>query len=272
MSSSHQILGTTVDTPVKVRNARCFMAGFSASAEKVAAAIAPTGLEPVTLPRGLDIPRSLNPLKLLESRTLCLLLFVDYIDNDLGPYNEFAVCIPVKSPPGIAAPVHDAGTDESATTRDDKSEGKGIDMSSVLVHSLPVDGEFTLAAGRGIWGFPKILADFDVDHEARKPHGRVSADGKLIADLTISRGIKAPGEAKPLTFHAFSHIDGVTRMIPWDFDSMAEVTTRVGGASLKLGDHPIGEELRSFDLSKHALMTTVVGKVEMTFNDATVVS
>lgn len=262
MSSSHQILGTTVDIPVKVRNARCFMAGFSASAEKVAAAIAHTGLEPVTLPRGLDIPRSLNPLKLLESRTLCLLLFVDYIDNDLGPYNEFGVAIPVKSPPGVTPPALGDGDGES-------TEGK-IDMSSILIHELPVDGEFTLAAGRGIWGFPKILADFDVDHDARKPHGKVSADGKLIADLTIGRGVKTPGESKPVTFHAFSHIDDTTRMIPWDFDSMADVTGRVGGASLKLGNHPIAEELRGFDLSKHALMTTVVGKVEMTFNDATV--
>ncbi len=257
MSKTHQVLGTTVEMPVHIQRARCFLAGFSASADKVAEAIAPTGLDLVTLPRGLDIPRSLNPRKLLEARTMCLLVFIEYIDGDLGPYNEFGVCFPVKSPPGVADP--DAG--QRAT------EG-GVDMSNVLIHHLPVDGEFTLAAGRSIWGFPKTMADFSVEHDGSRPRGRIWGDGQLVLDLQVGHGVKAP-EQSGVTFRAFSHIDDTTRMTPWSFDSFQGLRSRVGGASLTLGDHPIGQELRSFDLSKHALMTSTIKQLSMTFDDAT---
>ena len=48
--------------------------------------------------------------------------------------------------------------------------------------------------------------------------------------------------------------------------------TRLGGADLQLGSHPIADELRSLKLGRRALMTSSVGHLEMTFEDAERVS
>jgi hypothetical protein len=227
--------------PVRVRDARCFVAGFTASASAAQAAIAETGLQVMQVRPG---------------RAMCMLVFVDYIDGDLGPYNEFGVCLLVADP---ARP----GSSTLSNLRD-LIAGR----ARALVHRLPVDGEFTLAAGRGIWGFPKTLADFDVEHNGATKRGVVSAGGQMIAALTIRPGIKVPDSDATTTLRAYSHLDGVTRETPWILNGTTQTRTRLGGAELQLGSHPIADELRGLHLSRRALMTSSVGHLEMTFGDA----
>ncbi|NNG98365.1 acetoacetate decarboxylase family protein [Gordonia araii] len=239
--------------PVRIRDARCFVAGFSASAEAVRDAIAPTGLTPMVIN-----PRSLDPRRFGQARTVAMLVFVQYIDGDLGPYHEFGVCFLVNDPDQPAASVLQS---MRSLVRGD---------ARALIHHLPVDGEFTLAAGRGIWGFPKTMAEFDVDHDSSRKHGAVRADGHEIVDLTITPGIPVPDQSGGATLQAYSHLDGVTRRTPWQLSETSGVRTRIGGAKLILGSHPIADELRGLDLSSHALMTSSVSRLQMEFQDATV--
>ncbi|MDS1113889.1 acetoacetate decarboxylase family protein [Gordonia westfalica] len=247
--SSHDILGTTVTMPVEIRHAQCFVAGFTADAAAVQRAIDSESGRPGTL----------RPLRVRPGRAMCMLVFVDYVDGDLGPYNEFGVCFLVEDPSRPPA----------SPIRALRSLAKGD--ARALVHRLPVDGDFTLAAGRGIWGFPKTLAEFDVDHTSSVRHGRLEADGALIADLRIKPGIKVPDTTADTVLHAYSQLDGVTRMTPWRLTSVSGTRTRIGGASLTLGDHPIAAELRSLRLGRHALMTSSVEKITMLFENPTVV-
>ncbi|WP_143965703.1 acetoacetate decarboxylase family protein [Gordonia zhaorongruii] len=245
---NHVILGTEVPMPVRIRSARCFVAGFSASASAVRHAIAARG----------DV--DLKPLQIRPGRAVCMLVFVDYVDGDLGPYNEFGVCFLVEDP-----------------ARDSTSRVGGLRSlisgdAHALIHELPVDGDFTLAAGRGIWGFPKVLADFDVDHGSSVKAGRVSQDGRLVADLTVRRGIRVPDASSETVLQAYSQLEGVTRRTPWRLTSTAGTRTRVGGAALRLGDHPIADELRRLQLSRRALISSSVADLSMTFEDAVVVS
>ncbi|AUH68167.1 MULTISPECIES: acetoacetate decarboxylase family protein [Gordonia] len=243
----HDVLGVDVEMPVRIRSARCFVAGFTADTEAVRAAVRRRG--------DLD----LAPLQVRRGRALCMLVFVDYRDGDLGPYNEFGVCF-LMQPPGRQASALSAM--RSLASAD----------AHALIHDLPVDGEFTLAAGRGIWGFPKILADFEVDHDSAVKHGRVSQDGRLIADLTVSRGVPVPDSARDTVLQAYSQLDGVARRTPWRLTSTSGTRTRLGGARLTLGDHPIADELRRLDLSRRALMASSVADLSMTFDDATVLT
>ncbi|MEE3851060.1 acetoacetate decarboxylase family protein [Gordonia sp. LSe1-13] len=248
-ASTHEILGSTVTMPVEIRHARCFVAGFTADSSAVERAIRSAGTE-----------GRVRPLRVRPGRTMCMVVFVDYVDGDLGPYNEFGVCFLVEDPSRPpSSPLAALGSLARGDAR-------------ALIHHLPVDGDFTLAAGRGIWGFPKTLATFDVDHEAATKHGRVSADGQLIADLTVRPGITVPDNAKDTVLNAYSQLDGVLRLTPWKLTSTSGTRSRVGGARLTLGDHPIADELRSLKLGRHALMSTSVDKVTMTFEDATIVS
>lgn len=232
--------------PVEIRSARCFVAAFTASSAAVRAAIAQRGTA------------DLQPLEVRRGRALCMLVFVDYRDGDLGPYNEFGVCFLMQAPGESASPM-----------RAMRSLGSGD--AHALIHELPVDGEFTMAAGRGIWGFPKVLGDFEVDHDSAVKHGKVSIGGKLIADLTVGRGIPVPDSTNDTVLQAYSQLDGVTRQTSWRLKSTTGTRSRLGGGTLKLGSHQIAKDLRRLKLSRHALMTTSVADLSMIFDDATVV-
>ena len=240
--TAYEVLGTEVQMPVRIRHASCFVAGYTASAPAAQAMIADTGL---------------RVMQVRPGRTMCMLVFVDYVDGDLGPYNEFGVCLLLEDPdtPGKA-------------TISGNLRALATGQARALVHRLPVDGDFTLAAGRGIWGFPKTLADFDVDHSSATKRGVVSEAGKLIVALTVRPGIKVPDSDATAVLRAYSHLDGVTRETPWVLNRTGDTRTRLGGASMQLGSHPIADELRRLRLSRHALMTSSVGHIEMTFEDA----
>lgn len=248
-ASTHEVLGSTVTMPVEIRHARCFVAGFTADSDAVARAIESSGNGAATTPR---------PLRIRPGRTMCMIVFVDYVDGDLGPYNEFGVCFLVEDPSRPpASPIRALRSLIGGDAR-------------ALIHRLPVDGDFTLAAGRGIWGFPKTLAEFDTDHDSPTRHGRVVADDQLIVDLTVRPGIRVPDNTKDAVLNAYSQLDGVLRVTPWKLTSTAGTRTRIGGAELVLGDHPMAEELRSLKLGRHALMTSSVDRLTMTFEDPTV--
>jgi hypothetical protein len=50
------------------------------------------------------------------------------------------------------------------------------------------------------------------------------------------------------------------------------VSYRLGGARLRLGDHPYAKELASLGLPKRALVSSSARNVEMTFGDAQEIS
>ena len=129
--STHSVLGTTVTMPVEIRDARCVAAGFTADADAMASIINASGAD------------GLRPLRLRPGRGVVMLVFVDYVDGDLGPYNEFGVCLLVEDPATPASPLRALGS----IARGD---------AHALIHRLPVDGEFTREAGRGIWGLSLI--------------------------------------------------------------------------------------------------------------------
>lgn len=243
---SYLIAGQTVELPVRIRSARCFVAGFTADAGAVRDAIAERG----------DV--RLEPLRIRAERAVCMLVFVEYLDGDLGPYHEFGVCFLLDDP---AAPTSSRAAALRALARGD---------AHALIHELPVDGEFTLAAGRGIWGFPKIMAEFDVDHDSATKHGAVSVGGRLIADLTVRPGIPMPSSASTAVLQSYSQLDGITRRTPWRLESTSGTRTRLGGATLRLGTHPIADRLRALKLSRRALTTSSVGDLSMTFDPSIV--
>lgn len=239
--STHTVLGQEIEMPVRIRHARAFMASYRVPAAAAQRLIDYSGLRVIRLPR---------------DRALCTIVFVEYIDGDLGPYNEFGVSFMVRH--------HTAASTGGLADLRALATGK----AGVFIHRLPVDGEFTLAAGRGIWGFPKVLADFDMDYDGGVRRGVLRQDGSLIADLAVRPGIATPGgRGAGTSFDAYSHIDGVTRCTTWEMEP-AGMRARLGGADLRLGDHAVAAELAELGLPTRAPMTSVVDRLTMTFQDA----
>ncbi|MEV4128689.1 acetoacetate decarboxylase family protein [Nocardia sp. NPDC049707] len=241
--STHTVLGKEVRVPVRIRLAHAFMATYSVPAAAAQRLIDYSGLEILRLP---------------GVRAMCTLVFVDYIDGDLGPYNEFGVSFMIRH--------HTAAPDGAFGDLRALSAGR----AGVFIHRLPVDGEFTLAAGRGIWGFPKEIADFDAQHEGSVRRGVLHQSGQLIVDLAIRTGLAVPQRRGGSSFDAYSHIDGVTRCTQWQMKPSG-THVRPGGAELALGEHDWADELRSLGLPKRALMASAVDRLAMTFQDATLV-
>ncbi|QXU54197.1 acetoacetate decarboxylase family protein [Rhodococcus sp. LW-XY12] len=242
-TTTHVVLGKPVTMPVQVRTATAFLGMFSVPVRPAQELVARTGLE---------------ILQYRPGHGICTLVFVDYVDGDLGPYNEFGVCFLVRNH-------HNRG---DGIVGDWRSLVGG--QAGALIHHLPVDGDFTLAAGRGIWGFPKTLADFDTDHDSSTKRGSVSADGVLIAELAVAPGFPVPGNGLAASLAAYSHIDDVTRCTTWEMNPSG-VRTRFGGATLRLGTHPIADELRSLGLPRRALTSSSIADLRMIFGNATVV-
>jgi Acetoacetate decarboxylase (ADC) len=232
---THTIAGTVVTMPVRIRKADTHVAMFSVPAAAAQRLIDYSGL---------------RVFEVLPGRAVTMLMLVRYIDGDLGEYHEFGTAIMVNPPGSITGGIRAFGD------------------AAAFIHHLPVDQNFTLAAGRTIWGFPKIMADFTV-RETPKFDFEVAEDGKLIAGIEFSSGMPIPSSltSKPQVMTQYSFMDGVVREIRSEMRNSG-MRARVGGARLRLGNHPYADELRALGLPKRPLATQSSVNVEMTFGDA----
>ncbi|MDV6011894.1 acetoacetate decarboxylase family protein [Haloechinothrix sp. LS1_15] len=226
--ASHLIQGQRVAMPVQVRRAGACSAMFTVPAGEARAIIDYSGMVPVE-----PVP----------GKALCSLAFVSYIDNDLGPYYEFAVAFLARR------------------------RGSSMREIGVFIHWLPVDRSFTLEAGRRIWGFPKEMAEFELDLDGPEKRCAVSIGGQLVVELGVAQGIRVPGGMPGSSVDAYTCIDGVLRRTPWNMRP-SWVRSRPGGVRVRLGEHPIAEELARLGLPKAAVFSSSIGQLAMTFGDA----
>lgn len=232
-AAQHTIAGTVLTMPVRVRRADVHMAMFSVPADAAQRLIDYSGLQ---------------VCRFRPDRAVVTLMLARYLDGDLGRYNEFGTCVMV-NPPGSEA-----------------SGVRALADAAAFIHHLPVDQAFTLEAGRTIWGFPKIMADFTV-RDSKPFSFEVSEGGSLIAGIAFKRGLPIPMlRAKAQVLKTYSCADGTTREVPWEMKN-SHVRFRPGGARLHLGDHPYAKELAGLGLPKRPMVSGSVGNVEMTFGD-----
>jgi hypothetical protein len=247
--TSWSVLGRRVGLPVEVRRAAQWGVQYLVPATAAQRIVAPTGLE-VTGP--------------VPGRALVSLAVCRYDDTDLDAYHEVAVSFVVRP--------HDAPTNPSAAQRAREFAEGSV---GVYIHRLPVDQEFTCAAGRDIWGFPKWITTIDIDEP---PPGRPRAGsgttvrlvdgGDHVLTLTIRSGgrLRLPSQAPP----SYSFADGVLRRTEWSTSS-TDTAGRPGGATLVLGSHPMADELRSLGLPKRALFSSSAATMTASFGAARVV-
>lgn len=238
--SRHTIAGTVLTMPVRVRTAQQHTAMFVVDADPAQRMIDYSGLRVCRFGRG-------------ARRALVVLMLMHYDDTDLGRYYEYGTNVMV-DPPG---------------TPPSKASGfSALQSAGAFVHHLPVDQAFTLEAGRTIWGYPKVMADFTV-RNGRQFGFDVTIDGRLAVSMEFRPGLPVPSAftSRRQVHSTYSHLDGVTRETPGEM-VMSGVRYRPGGVSLRLGDHPYAAELAALGLPKRALVSSSAANVDMTFGDA----
>jgi Acetoacetate decarboxylase (ADC) len=229
-ASQHTVAGTVLTMPVTIRKATQHTAMFSVDADAAQELIDYSGLQ-VYRP----LPR----------RAIVTLILTHFVDGDLGPYYEFSTCVMV-NPPGSNAPA----------------------FKSAFVQHMFVDQAFTLEAGRTIWGFPKVMADFTI-RDGKQFGFDASINGQLVLGMEFSRGYRVPSAltSREQELRAYSCLDGPTRESPYEV-SFHGARYRPGGARLRLGDHPYAKELASLGFPQRPVVSSSAANVEMSFGDA----
>lgn len=229
-------------------------------------------LVPAAAAQRLVGPSGLTVTGPMPGKALMALAVCRYDDTDLDPYHEVAMSFVVRA---HDAPPRPRPGPLSAIDRLKEFRAGAI---GVYIHRLPVDQEFSCAAGRDIWGFPKWVASIDIDESRGDNRSGGSAgsgttvrlvdQGDHVLSLTIAGGgrLKLPSQAPP----TYSFRDGVLRRTTWTTSSEG-VSGRFGGATLVLGNHPMAEELRSLGLPKRALFSSSAVSMRASFDRATVV-
>ncbi len=234
-ASQHTIAGTVVTMPVRIRRATQHMAMFSVDADAAQRLIDYSGL---------------RVARFLPGRAAVALILAHFIDGDLGEYHELSTSVMVNQ----------AGSNVSGPRA----------LQSAFIHHMLVDQAFTLEAGRTIWGFPKIMADFTV-REGRQFGFDCSVDGQVVVAMEFRRGLPIRLGPRRQALRSYSHRDGVTRETAYEL-AMDSVRTRFGGVRVRLGDHPYAKELASLGLPKRAMLSSSADKVQMSFGDAQEIS
>lgn len=238
-SSQHTIAGTVLTMPVKIRKAEQHMAMFSVKADAAQQMIDYSGLK---------------VCQFLPGRAIVVLMLMHYVDGDLGQYYEYGTNVMV-NPPGSNA-----------------SGPKALKDAGAFIHHLPVDQPFTLEAGTKIWGYPKVMADFTV-RDGKPFSFDVTIDGQFAVGMDFSPGLPMPAAltSRPQSNPTYSYRDGVLRKTIGEM-TLTDVRYRLGGARVRLGEHPYAKELASLGFPKRALISSSAGNVEMTFADAQEIS
>lgn len=243
----YEIQGRAVTLPCHVAHARAALGLFTADADEVAA----------------DLPTGLSPVLTRPGRTLVALMAVRYVDNPLGDYDE-----------GVVASIVRPSTDPSpaASLRDVLAGRYGI-----FVHHMPVSQAFTREAGERIWGFPKTLDHLDLRLSDRRVGLRWSVDQPAqqdlapdhdedaVLELVMPRGGRLPVPPQSSVAHTLP--DGVVWRTPLTMHGSG-LAVRPGGARVRLGTHPIADDLRRWGVGPRGVASAWVEHATMDFRAA----
>jgi hypothetical protein len=194
----------------------------------------------------IDAARMLAPagFEIVESApgtAQLAIALVDYRDNDLGTYHEIGTIFFVR-------PV-----------------GGGPD--GTFITHLPVDQEFTCAAGNQIWGFPKSVEQIDVTDTGTSSRWVLTMDGDLVLDLTVPRGGGAD-EMPMMPMTSYTLLDRRPQATTFSQGGTGFSMAFGGeGVDLRLGGHPIAKELASLGLPREPALSTWLQEMHGSFED-----
>jgi hypothetical protein len=172
-------------------------------------------------------------------RSQLALATIDYRDNDLGDYHEVGVTLFV--------------------------EPRGGGEAGTFITHLPVDQEFTCAAGRGIWGFPKTVESIALDYADDSTVTTLSMDGALVLRLRLPRG--GSDDMPVMDMVTYSDIGGVPHATAFGQGGAgSQVLVGGDGVELELGTHPLADRLRTLGLpDAPVVMSTWTEHMQATF-------
>jgi hypothetical protein len=186
-------------------------------------------------------PPGFDVIETERDRAQFALALIDYRDNDLGSYLEIGTILFVRP------------------------AGDGPD--GTFITHLPVDEQFSCAAGNDIWGFPKTVETIELTLHTESARWELVMDGELVLDLTIPRG--GTDEFPPMDMTSYSMLHGRPHATSFSQGGTgAAIHVDPSLVSLKLGEHPLAKELASLGLPAAPAFITWIEHMQGSFGDA----
>ena len=202
-----EIDGRTITFPMEVTRFDAATMGFSV---------------PLEAARSLLPGDAFEPVEVGDGSAQLVIALCDYVENPWGDYLEINLGF-------LARPVG------------------APDVVGSFVYRMPVDQEFTCAAGNQVMGFPKTVEDLAVEREGDQVTFTWRVDGEV--ELAVSfPGVSSSDSAQVATV-SYSYLDGV----PFETELDMGLGTAVidpGDVKIQLGEGTVADELRSLGLPK----------------------
>ena len=181
------------------------------------------------------LPDGLSPIRAGRGTAAVWLMSATHRNVDdgaLDDYHEFAVMV------GATPGAPDGVPYVSPALR-----------TETYVWYMPVTTEPARAFGDEVWGYPKVVADIDVEEGPGRRRTTVTVDGDRLLTFTIS---KPPTISRSDTLTTYAVRDGRLLRVRADVTGELGVWPHTTGFSHTLGEHPRAATLRDLDLGDRA--------------------
>jgi len=225
--------GMRLALPVRYRDWTAIMAHFPISAPAVRAILPTDRLRPVELVPGTAI----LTLAAMEYRSI----------DDVEPYNELGVMVPVRYEPRINVPALPLIAPER------------FERFGLYVWHLPVTTQAAYEFGVEIWGYPKFIAEITFENGPVARRCRLRADGMDILTLEVKH---VPTTRRPIDFHSYTVKDDQLLRTRIEVQGDVGLARLPGGASMVLGDHPIARDLRRLRIGREPVQRLYAPRIQ----------
>lgn len=206
--------------PIHYRKARAWFAVFPCSLQKAAAL--------------LPDPR-LRPVAVLPGVAALVIATFDFEDTSIGPYREVGIGIPCRYRRATSVPLLPLLAE------------KWLDDVGPYVALMPVTTEAANEAGHRYWGYPKFVADIDIDADDARMRCAVSENGEPLFSVEVER----PGSSKPIAFpvRPYSKLGDELLLTEFHVDAVGSIRRLGARARVRFEPHPRVSELRELEVS-----------------------
>lgn len=193
-------------------------------------------LAPAHMVRHLLPSARMHPIRAFPGRSVVSLVGYEYRHSDIGPYNEFAIAVPI--------------TLDRPSPQFTGSLRPLPQELLVYVRHLPVTTEIARATGVELAGYPKTLADISFERDRGWVSCRLAYGDAHV--LTLAARVGRPTTRSAQTrVHSINARHGHLLRIETIISEREEAVGRnPSDVRLELGQHPIADELRALRLGR----------------------
>ena len=229
-----EIEGRTLGFPAQFQDASSALGLFLVPARAANALISERGFEVAPVAPG---------------RAIFSLSCVHYRESDCGSYREISMAFFVKKS-GSASGIPYLGTWLDIAR----------DRAATHIWRLPVTSRLANDAGILMWGLPKTIEEIGYEVSGERATFDLRMEGRKV----LSYSVRAVGKrSQPRgTSDVYSNFEGAPHVTHLSHE-YRDMGVRLGGGDLRLGDHPVSEQLRGLGLPRRPLISSWIGRIAL---------